>query len=32
MGEFMVLQIIGLGLCIVFPEIILWFPRWLFGP
>ena len=32
MGEFMVLQVIGLGLCIVFPEIILWFPRWLFGP
>ena len=26
----MVLQVIGLILCIVFPEIILWFPRWLF--
>ena len=32
MAEFMVLQLIGLGLCIVFPEISLWFPRWLFGP
>jgi hypothetical protein len=25
-----VLQVIGLILCIVFPEIILWLPRWLF--
>jgi tripartite ATP-independent transporter DctM subunit len=32
MAEFMVLQVVGLGLCILFPEIILWFPRWLFGP
>jgi len=31
MAEFMVLQVIGLGLCIIFPEIALWFPRWLFG-
>jgi tripartite ATP-independent transporter DctM subunit len=30
MAQFMVLQVIGLILCIVFPEIILWFPRWLF--
>jgi TRAP-type mannitol/chloroaromatic compound transport system permease large subunit len=32
MFNFMVLQVIGLALCMVFPEIILWFPRWLFGP
>jgi TRAP-type mannitol/chloroaromatic compound transport system permease large subunit len=31
MGQFMVLQLIGLALCIIFPEIALWFPRWLFG-
>jgi len=31
MGQFMVLQLIGLALCIIFPEISLWFPRWLFG-
>jgi tripartite ATP-independent transporter DctM subunit len=30
MAQFMVLQVIGLILCIAFPEIILWFPRWLF--
>jgi TRAP-type mannitol/chloroaromatic compound transport system permease large subunit len=30
MARFMVLQVIGLILCIVFPQIILWFPRWLF--
>ena len=30
MADFMVIQVIGLILCIVFPEIILWFPRWLF--
>jgi tripartite ATP-independent transporter DctM subunit len=32
MAEFMVLQVIGLVLCIIFPGIALWFPRWLFGP
>ena len=32
MGQFMVLQLIGLALCIIFPDIALWFPRWLFGP
>jgi tripartite ATP-independent transporter DctM subunit len=32
MGEFMVLQIAGLVLCILFPGIALWFPHWLFGP
>jgi len=31
MGQFMVLQLIGLALVIIFPEIALWFPRWLFG-
>ena len=31
MGQFMVLQLIGLALCIIFPEIALWFPRYLFG-
>jgi tripartite ATP-independent transporter DctM subunit len=31
MGQFMVLQLIGLAICIIFPEISLWFPRWLFG-
>jgi tripartite ATP-independent transporter DctM subunit len=30
MAEFMVLQVIALSLVIVFPEIALWFPRWLF--
>jgi hypothetical protein len=31
MGQFMVLQLIGLALCIMFPGIALWFPHWLFG-
>jgi TRAP-type mannitol/chloroaromatic compound transport system permease large subunit len=31
MGQFMVLQLIGLALCIAFPAISLWFPHWLFG-
>jgi len=31
MGQFMVLQVIGLALCIIFPGISLWFPRYLFG-
>jgi len=31
MGQFMVLQLIGLAICIMFPEIALWFPRYLFG-
>src|SRR5512145_517460 len=31
MGQFMVLQLIGLALCIIFPEISLWLPRYLFG-
>jgi len=32
MAEFMVLQVIGLLLLMVFPGIALWFPRWLYGP
>jgi hypothetical protein len=31
MFQFMVLQLIGLGLCIAFPDIALWLPRWFFG-
>src|SRR5688500_4481105 len=31
MAQFMVLQLFGLALCIVFPEISLWLPRFLFG-
>jgi tripartite ATP-independent transporter DctM subunit len=31
MADFMVLQVIGLFLVMVFPEIALWFPRWLFS-
>jgi tripartite ATP-independent transporter DctM subunit len=30
MADFMVIQVIALVLVIVFPEIALWFPRWLF--
>lgn len=29
--EFMVIQLIALFLLMLFPEIALWFPRWLFG-
>ena len=31
MADFMVLQVIALVLVMLFPEIALWFPRWLFG-
>jgi tripartite ATP-independent transporter DctM subunit len=31
MAQFMVLQLIGLALCIAFPEIALWLPRMVFG-
>jgi len=31
MMDFMILQIIGLILVMVFPEIATWFPNWLFG-
>jgi len=30
MAEFMVLQVVALVLLMLFPEIALWFPRWLF--
>jgi tripartite ATP-independent transporter DctM subunit len=30
MADFMVLQVIALALLMLFPEIALWFPRWLF--
>jgi tripartite ATP-independent transporter DctM subunit len=30
MADFMVIQVIGLLLVMLFPEIALWFPRWLF--
>jgi tripartite ATP-independent transporter DctM subunit len=32
MGDFMVIQLICLLLVILFPQIALWFPNWLFGP
>jgi tripartite ATP-independent transporter DctM subunit len=32
MAEFMVLQVIGLGVLLVWPDLALWFPRWLYGP
>jgi tripartite ATP-independent transporter DctM subunit len=31
MAEFMALQVVGLLLLLFFPEIALWFPRWLYG-
>jgi tripartite ATP-independent transporter DctM subunit len=31
MADFMVLQLVALALLVLFPEIALWFPRWLFG-
>jgi tripartite ATP-independent transporter DctM subunit len=32
MAEFMVLQVMGLLLVLLFPAIALWFPHWLYGP
>jgi tripartite ATP-independent transporter DctM subunit len=32
MGDFMVIQVLCLILVILFPQIALWFPNWLFGP
>ena len=32
MAQFMVLQMVGLLLLMVFPAIALWFPHWLYGP
>ncbi len=31
MSDFMVIQLIALALVILFPQIALWFPQWLFG-
>jgi tripartite ATP-independent transporter DctM subunit len=31
MADFMILQVIALLAVVLFPEIALWFPRWLFG-
>ena len=32
MADFMVIQVIALALVMIFPQIALWFPNWLFGP
>ena len=32
MAEFMGLQVLGLLLLMMFPQLALWFPRWLYGP
>jgi TRAP-type mannitol/chloroaromatic compound transport system permease large subunit len=31
MADFMVIQVVALLLVMTFPEVALWFPRWLFG-
>ena len=31
MMQFMVLQVVGLALCIVFPQIVMWLPRMMYG-
>ena len=31
MADFMVIQAVGLALVLLFPQIALWFPNWLFG-
>jgi hypothetical protein len=31
MAEFMVLQVIGLLVVLLFPPIALWLPQWLYG-
>jgi tripartite ATP-independent transporter DctM subunit len=31
MAEFMALQMVGLGILLVWPDLALWFPRWLYG-
>ena len=31
MGQFMVLQIVGLVLCIAFPQIVMWLPQLIYG-
>jgi tripartite ATP-independent transporter DctM subunit len=32
MADFMVIQIIALVIVLLFPQVALWFPNWLFGP
>jgi tripartite ATP-independent transporter DctM subunit len=32
MAEFMVLQVVGLAILVLWPDLALWFPRWLYGP
>jgi tripartite ATP-independent transporter DctM subunit len=32
MSDFMIIQLVGLLVVILFPQIALWFPNWLFGP
>jgi TRAP-type mannitol/chloroaromatic compound transport system permease large subunit len=32
MMQFMVLQVIGLILIIMFPQIVLWLPNYIYGP
>ena len=32
MMQFMVLQVIGLILIIIFPQIVLWLPNYIYGP
>jgi len=32
MADFMVIQVIALALVMIFPQIALWFPNWLFSP
>ena len=31
MADFMVIQVLALLVVMLFPEVALWFPRWLFG-
>ena len=31
MMQFMVLQLIGLVLCIIFPQIVMWLPNYIYG-
>jgi tripartite ATP-independent transporter DctM subunit len=32
MAEFMMLQVVGLAILVLWPDLALWFPRWLYGP
>jgi TRAP-type mannitol/chloroaromatic compound transport system permease large subunit len=31
MMQFMALQLLGLTLCIIFPDIVMWLPRYIYG-